>query len=528
MLNLSLWHLQGVRDVVNKWLMSFCEIGSLMKRLDIGEGNYTKELEEDFEVYDAMNQVMTVTLANEARCEEFKAQFQKFDYLWKKDLSTSLKEFLAENGTTLADGTKDDPGLPKFEEQIAKYKSVAAEVNSLPSQITMGWVKINAKPLRTALATWSSKWVYLFTHYLQEKVVNSISELYNFMDNSNTTLDLKVLGEVAEEESEHAGEEEEEEETPEKKAQENEEKRKALFNIMSCMRDIRKRTERTEAMFEPLKDTVAVLQGFGIQLGDQVLQQLENAEFKWKNLRKKMLNRREQLASLQQAEAIEIRRKSDAFSERVDDFRKFFLRRAPFSVVNSELKLESVKPAYAVLDAFHHGSVDEYPSVTTIIAESKQLQEAQELFELFQSDYLMLQRCNEELLYLKSLWDMVGTVMYTFNDWYKTPWDKIDVDFLVEETKKLSKDIKTLNKAVRNYEVFRLLEDACKAMLTSLPLVQDLHHPAMRDRHWTLLMQVTCSNRLIVPQLCHGLAKMYVNAHMHAGMPGTCSQIDVH
>lgn len=153
------------------------------------------------------------------------------------------------------------------------------------------------------------------------------------------------------------------------------------------------------------------------------------------------------------AQAIEIRRKSDAFNERVEDFRKFFLRRAPFAVSGSELKLEHVKPAYAILDAFHHGSIDEYPSVTAIIAESKQLQEAQELFELFQSDYIMLQRCSEELLYLKSLWDMTGAVMYTFNDWYKTPWDKIDVDFLVEETKKLSKDIKTLNKAVRNYEV---------------------------------------------------------------------------
>lgn len=48
-----------------------------------------------------------------------------------------------------------------------------------------------------------------------------------------------------------------------------------------------------------------------------------------------------------------------------------------------------------------------YPSVYKIIAESKQLQEAQELFELFQSDYIPLQRCSEELLYLKSLWDMV-------------------------------------------------------------------------------------------------------------------------
>ncbi len=61
----------------------------------------------------------------------------------------------------------------------------------------------------------------------------------------------------------------------------------------------------------------------------------------------------------------------------------------------------------------------------------------------------------EELGYLKSLWDMVSAVMYTFSDWYATLWDKIDVDFLVEETKKLSKEVKTLNKATRTYEVFR-------------------------------------------------------------------------
>jgi hypothetical protein len=45
--------------MVKKWLMSFMEIGGLMKRLDIGEGAYTKELEEDYDVWDAMNQVCT-------------------------------------------------------------------------------------------------------------------------------------------------------------------------------------------------------------------------------------------------------------------------------------------------------------------------------------------------------------------------------------------------------------------------------------------------------------------------------------
>lgn len=88
---------------------------------------------------------------------------------------------------------------------------------------------------------------------------------------------------------------------------------------------------------------------------------------------------------------------------------RFFLKRAPFAVPGGELKVDAVRPAYEVLDAFHHGSVDGYPNVTAIIAESKQLQEFQDLFEMYVSDYLVLTRCSEELLYLKSLWDMVRT-----------------------------------------------------------------------------------------------------------------------
>lgn len=49
----------GVRDMVQHWLMSFLEVGGLMKRLDTGEGSYAKELEENYDVYDAMGEVCT-------------------------------------------------------------------------------------------------------------------------------------------------------------------------------------------------------------------------------------------------------------------------------------------------------------------------------------------------------------------------------------------------------------------------------------------------------------------------------------
>ncbi len=90
----------SVRAMCRKWHKSFLELGQLMKRLDIGEGNYMKELEEDYDILNSMNQVMDVSLANELRCESFKQQFQKFDYLWTKDLQVcrSLEGRVQEGG----------------------------------------------------------------------------------------------------------------------------------------------------------------------------------------------------------------------------------------------------------------------------------------------------------------------------------------------------------------------------------------------------------------------------------------------
>lgn len=57
---------------------------------------------------------------------------------------------------------------------------------------------------------------------------------------------------------------------------------RALYDILSCVRDVRKRSDRTDAMFDPLKETAALLHAFGIQLGDNVLKQLENADLRYR------------------------------------------------------------------------------------------------------------------------------------------------------------------------------------------------------------------------------------------------------
>lgn len=53
-----------------------------------------------------------------------------------------------------------------------------------------------------------------------------------------------------------------------------------------------------------------------------------------------------------------------------------------------------------------------------------------------------------ELVLLKQLWDKISSVLATFSSWASTPWKKVQADTLLEETKKIAKEIRTLPREV--------------------------------------------------------------------------------
>lgn len=79
----------------------------------------------------------------------------------------------------------------------------------------------------------------------------------------------------------------------------------------------------------------------------------------------------------------------------------------------------------------------------------------------------------------------------SIEDWKKTPWRKIDVENMDIECKKFAKDVRLLDKEMRTWDAYLMLEATVKNMLTSLRAVGELQNPAIRERHWIQLMAST-------------------------------------
>lgn len=129
--------------------------------------------------------------------------------------------------------------------------------------------------------------------------------------------------------------------------------------------------------------------------------------------------------------------------------------------------------------------------LTQLEARQESLSGSAVLFELQGPDMSKIEQCRHDLQLVKIMWDFFITIASTIDDWKKTPWKKIDIEIMDQECKKFGKELRALDKGMRNWDPFVYTENSLKNLMTSLRAVTELQNPAIRDRHWQELMRTT-------------------------------------
>ena len=92
-------------------------------------------------------------------------------------------------------------------------------------------------------------------------------------------------------------------------------------------------------------------------------------------------------------------------------------------------------------------------------------------------------------------------VMFTYDGWKRCAWDAVDTDKLESQNKTILKTLRANgnnDQIIKQWQVFRDIEDAIKNMQIVLPLINDLHSDALQNRHWKALARV-CSVAKVEP-----------------------------
>lgn len=209
------------------WVEGFLNVAKAFRRIDATEGTYLKDIQDDPEVRSQVSQIHERLDVMETAMLAYKKQFSAYEYLWTTDLQAMFRVFLVEAsydeameeddedpaggaGSNKPGGAEqgggdagggDDPDdtrvvrmldLAKFDEKIHLYLGVQSEVASLRHTQDVGFVRVNAQPMKQAINTWVTKWIYVFAQSLQDHVSTSLERMYSFISYTQKGLETPL------------------------------------------------------------------------------------------------------------------------------------------------------------------------------------------------------------------------------------------------------------------------------------------------------------------------------------------------
>ena len=344
---------------------------------------------------------------------------------------------------------KVPPSLEDFRAQIEHYEQLYEEVKMLPTfKVFHCWFRADITPFKTTLLTNIKKWGYIFKKHLLDRLVDSLSDLNQFIEVADEGLMSQLR------EGDYPG----------------------LIKVMEFLRLIRERQRKMDGMFAPLKEIVVLLGKYGVSIPEATLVQLNELPTKWTNTKRLSWVARHNVGSLQTTEIVKLRNRIEQFERHQRSFRSVYSKSEFFSF---ECKAPYTHLSKAKQD------------LEELEDQVKKLQSEADLFEVPAPDFSLTMKCAQENKTMKFVWDYIELVRTSIDEWKKTMWQEIDVENMDMECKQYSKDLRAFDKETRESSAFIGLESIVKNMLTSLRAVEKLQSSAIRDRHWEQLVQAT-------------------------------------
>ena len=248
-------------------------------------------------------------------------------------------------------------------------------------------------------------------------------------------------------------------------------------------------------------NVIAVINIYEVDIPEKTLLQLQELPEKWAVIKRMSVTAKQAVIPLQGQEVGKLKARIDEFFEIQKEFRKKYQQLRFFSY-NS-------KNPYELLSAQHL-------KIEVLELEVAEVQAQAGLFEVTVPDLEMINQCRLENKFLKMLWDYIFLVRTSIDEWKTTAWKDIDVENMDMECKKFVKDIRGLDKTMRQWHAYLGLDTTVKNMITSIRAVGELQNPAIRERHWDQLVQAT-KVKFIMTEETSFADLLSLNLHNHEG-----------
>eukprot|EP01064_Diplonema_japonicum_P034643 TRINITY_DN7253_c0_g4_i1.p1 TRINITY_DN7253_c0_g4~~TRINITY_DN7253_c0_g4_i1.p1 ORF type:complete len:4646 (+),score=1368.52 TRINITY_DN7253_c0_g4_i1:87-14024(+) len=374
--------------------------------------------------------------------------FKRYEYLWMDDKQEEYEKFL-----------EKQPTLAMFEQELKRYKAVEDDVEGIQPSYVIGSLSLDTARLKMSLKREAQDWKSQYAKNLHQQASRDLARIQTQMDENDKALQNDIKEEDSLED---------------------------LRMMMYTLREIRERESEVDLLFDPVQENYAMLKGNNAQIPKDEEEQVGELWHHWRNLRQKAQKRNDEISKLQNGFKARLTREVDIFQHVVVSFRKDFDENGPMC--------EGISPSDAMerLNKYQRLFEDHKRSWTTF-------QAGEELFGMPVHQYPELVQTEKQLGLLEKLYLLYVKVIQKIKGYAETLWVELKQGggkgfaSLVEEVNRFQLQAQKLPKALKTWDAYLELKKYIDDFLGLEEMISALAHPAMRERHWKTIMQITAT-----------------------------------
>ena len=454
------------------------EEGALV--VDAGPAEPEKEtfydrISNDEDILKILVQIMNGMSASATELQKYLSQWDKYKPLWEMDKDAFIRRY-----------AKASRPLSQYDIDITRYKDQQSDIVEEDLNMTINFIKIESSLLKATLTDHCVQW--------QNKLLKLL--------NDNALQELKSIQGMFKENTE----------TLESHSQTLEE----LGNKINLHKGCNAAQGETEARFEPVEEMYKVLARFEVPPTEEEQLLKESLRPNWALYQEMLVTADATLKNGKQTMRRDLENSVDQFQASVQETRKEALQKLPYSA------------DFPTAKAFD--KMEEFQDKLAAMQEREEaLKPGLAIFDIEAPQHVEQKELERDLAMLGKAWSSTKDWDGNWKQWKDGKFGDLDVDNMeltaaqyVKSLTKLGREIKSFNRG-GNWKVVEALDEKVKQFRQTMPLIQNLKNPAIRERHWDQLHKEI--NKDFDP---HGddftLEKVFtLGLHLHSEFVGTMS-----
>lgn len=438
--------LSNIQRSVNR-----CARFMLESTRNISRWSHHTDTPEDNSVYDRLGehkttiqvfmQLTDAVSGLSEKIDDFISSLDKYHYLWKEN-----------RGEIVANFKKRDPSIEEYEQKIAEFSTVEEELRGRSRHENMGSLALDLKPITDALHTEASQWKHAYGQALNEKAKARMSEMSSFMEDTKTVLqrpanDLETL------------------------------------NLkMKTIEKMREQESKIDTILKPIESCYSILNNYNIEVSKEESDVVDSMEYDWSQLVTLSRNTMSDLQRVGPKFRRELLSDITTFKKDVSEFKESYDKYGPMR--------KGITPREAIKALKKYGNAYEERE-----RKWKTYTMGESLFGLPQTDYPELQQIQGELNFLNRLYELYRKVIITVQEFEGMNWSELDTELMGQKLEEFSKGVKTMPKGLTKWDAYIELKDTIDKFQETLPLLEALNEPFIKDRHWAEIEEI-CDTKL--------------------------------